>query len=161
MWPGWTGARIAPRVLVPCCSSHFFLLLFCYLPFLLALLIRQLVDWLVSVCTTLWTHKVLIQCSLLFLLRSCLYFLLFSCGWGACVFCDDREHRWGHGWDFRIPSAIPPPPPFSLSLTPPRGTRFPLSLTLVCCPAAVHRWLLGAHKAETHVAFIWNSSCVI
>lgn len=130
-----------PCVPVHCCSSHFFLLLFCYLPFLVALLMRQLVDWLVNVCTTLWTCKVLIQCSLLPLLCFCLFSCFSDGGLRPQVFCDVIEHWWDHGWDFRIPSVIPPLL-VCLSLTPSQGTCFLLCLTLVCCPTAVHHRLV-------------------
>lgn len=63
----------------PCPSTlHIFLLFFCYFLFLVTLLIRQLVDWLADVCTTLWTCKVLILSSLLFLFCFCLFYSCFS-----------------------------------------------------------------------------------
>lgn len=158
MWPGWTGARIAAHVPVPCCSSHFFLLLFCYLPFLVALLIRQLVDWLVNVCTTLWTCKVLIQCSLLFLLCFCLFFLAFLM-WlrTICVLCCHRTLV--RSW-LRLQNPQCNPPAVFFILNPALGHMISpildLSLLSHCSPP-----LLGACKSEIHAALIWNSWCVI
>lgn len=99
MWPGWIEACLASHVPALSCSLHIFLLFFCYFLFLVTLLIRQLVDWLADVCTTLWTCKVLILSSLLFLLLLLSFlFLLFWCVWGPVVFFDIKEHWWGHSW---------------------------------------------------------------
>lgn len=139
MWPGWIEACIASHVPALCCSCHTFLLFCCYLLFLVTLLIRQLVDWLANVCTTLQTCKVLILSSLLFLLCICLFFtpFLFWCVWGPGVFCDVKEHWWGHSWE----STMQLLPIFFILDTIPWHMGFPLSLILVWYAVAIYHCL--------------------
>lgn len=103
----------------PCWSCHTFLLFFCYLLFLVTLLIRQLVDWLANVCTTLQTCKVLILSSLLFLLCICLFF--------PRCFSDVSEDQVCSVMSKNTGEVIVENPqcnysPFSLSLTQSHGT---------------------------------------
>lgn len=171
MWPGWAGARIATPVPVLCCSSHFLPLLPWYLPFLVSLLIRQLVDRLVNVCTTLSTSIVLICCSLLLLLCFCRFpcfpdvaahllsfpFPSYSClSWRSrtglfLLFFPLRTVLWCH----RIPvtSYSVPHPYFSSSYFSSHYSEAPA----FSCPDFI---LLAACKSELRAVLPWNSRCV-
>lgn len=169
MWPEWPGARIATHGPVLGCSLHFLPLFPGYLPFLVTVVIRQLVDWLVNVCTTLQTRMVLIQRSLLMLLCFCLFFLLFWCSCPSSFFPSYSSLSWRIRTDLflvfftlawgphrtRISSALPPR----------QGTCFLLPQLQSCCPIAVHHF--PVHRsvksvlcdAGIPILFYWPGCC--
>lgn len=142
MWPVWPRAHIATHGLLLCCSLHFLLLFPCYLPFLITVVIRQLVDWLVNVCTTLQTCIVPIQRSLLLLLCFCLFFLAFMMHLSLfllpLLFLPLLEVQDIFVLVFFTLAQRPHRIPISSALPPCQGMCFLLQLLQSCCPITVY-----------------------
>lgn len=138
-------------------------------PFLVTVVIRQLVDWLVNVCTTLQTRMVLIQRSLLMLLCFCLFFLLFWCSCPSSFFPSYSSLSWRIRTDlflvFFTLAWGPHQTRISSALPPCQGTCFLLPQLQSCCPIAVHHFPVHRNlksvlcDAGIPILFYWPGCC--